>query len=1078
MSTGAFRIRTSSSLDALMGALADEVRRGPLPPLEDEVIVVQSQGMRRWVTLKLADALGCAASLRMPFPGSFSHRLAGQLAGTGGDPVEYEESLFGRAVMTWRLLGSIAEVAKGGRFPMLAAYLRDGDARKRYQLCARIANLFDDYQVYRPDVLLRWEAGQLQAPPARHEEWQAELWRRLCRDAPEPHLARRFETLIAELGARRAAPAGLPRRLAVFGVNTLPPEFLRLLVALARFIPVTLYLVTPGDPAAEESAQNPLMASMGQQGMEFLSLIRSAGGPEARWEAAPAERPPADSLLHRVQLDVLSGRGAEAPAARAPVAAEDDSLRVHVCHSPQREMEALRDQLLAAFAADATLRPQDVLVMLTDVAAYAPYIRSVFGVRQEGMPALPYHIADQPLGREEPMAESFLQLLRLADSRWTCTEVLELLERAAVRRAAGLSESDLPAVHTWVRKTNIRWGVDGRQRQECFDLPEGEANTWRAGLDRLLMGYGVGEREELVAGVLPYGDATSGRSAALGRLADWLDRLSARLRDLRRPRPLADWSKALAGVAEDFLLPADEADQETLLFLTRAFAGLATLQERSGFTGAVELPVLLEHLGELLADDGFGHGFISGGITFCAMKPMRTIPFAVIAIGGLNHDAFPRRDRTPAFDLQRQRRVGDRSLRGDDRQLFLESLLAARRRLILSYVGRSQKDNSVRAPSVCLSELLDYLGDRFAAAGGGDLIDQVTVVHRLQPFSPAYYDGSDARLFSFSRENCAAAQVPRETERTAAPFIAAPLELPEEPLRLELHDLVSFWINPSRRFCRQTLDLRLHDEEEAFEEVEPLAVDGLCRYNTSDWMVRRRLAGPADLEAEHEILSARCDLPPERLCSACHRQLVTNVEEFLESLGRPAFRDPVLMPPIAGKGWVLMGQLEGLTPDGCCQYRCTDRKPKDLIRAWVNHVALNAVRGAADPCQTRLVYRNGVWRLAPVDNPMRRLEALVEGYRRGLRAPLLFFEQSSHAFAERERAFRMKQPVKTPASVEALKKWAGPRLEEQGEPGDYADPYVALCFRGRDPLREQEKAFQEEARSFWEPLFEHLKEER
>ncbi len=1082
------RIVTSHRLDALLRALADALAAAPLPPLAREVVVVQSQGMRRWVTLQLADRLGCAASLYMPFPGAFGHRLAeaADAAPHPAPPGGYEDSPFGRDALTWRIDDALDALLPLKGFAPLRAYLADGDARKRHQLCARVANLFDDYQIYRPDLLLAWEAGK---DPVKCDDaaWQAELWRRLTREAPADHLARRFERLIESLETCAAPPKGLPPRLAVFGVTTLPPVFIRLLRGLARFVEVSLYVVAAnnGRPTTDDAiggGANPLVASMGGQGQTFLDLLRENFGAEATWDPIAAAPPPRDSLLHRLQADALAGLDrtfvAAPPAAppgrtatdTASPTAADDSLTVHICHSPLREMEVLRDQLLAAFAADPELRPHDILVMTPDVATYAPYARSVFGVDHPPAPRLPVRVADRRVAHELPLTEVFCRALTLARGRVTATEVLDLLECPAVQRRAGFTESDLPVLAQWVADANIRWGVDAAARR-AEGLPPESANTWRAGFERLLLGYAVGPCDDLVAGTLPLGSATAGRADLLGRFVDWCERLFRCAGNLRRERPLREWAADLNAWPDQFLEARDDEERDAIARIRGELRRLDTLALAAAHNRPVPLDVLCDHFEHAFADDGFGTGFISGAITFCAMKPMRTIPFKIIAVCGLGHDAFPRRDRPPAFDLQaRAPRPGDRSLRADDRQLFLETFLAAGRRLIVTYVGASQKDNSERPPSVCLAELLDAV----ERAYGPETRRTVLLRHPLQPFSAAYYNGRDARLFSYSAENCRAGRAAGGARHAQLPFITRPFPIPEGRLTVSAADLARAWLRPCRLFCERTLDLRFPADDAAeVENVEPLALDNLTRTRVADWLLARRLAGAT--EDETTLLAARGDLPPGRLGRALRSEIERQVGPVLDRL-----RDAQFLPPaelsVQGVDWTLTGRIEGLTDRARLQYRCAAIKPKDLARAWTAHLLLNAAaeEGAALPRVTRLIGTDGERRFGPVARPRKLLDALLAGYRRALAEPLPLFEEAGYAFAARlHDPKRSDDPVAT-AWKEAYAAWFGDDF--RNTPGDRDDPFVALCFRGGDPFRDRRGDFESLARAFWAPLMDHVEE--
>jgi exodeoxyribonuclease V gamma subunit len=499
-------------------------------------------------------------------------------------------------------------------------------------------------------------------------------------------------------------------------------------------------------------------------------------------------------------------------------------------------------------------------------------------------------------------------------------------------------------------------------------------------------------------------------------------------------------------------------------------AGLAEAQEYAGLGSDLPLAVVRDHLEAVFRDDGFGSGFISGAVTFCALKPMRTIPFRVIAIAGLDSDSFPRQDRPPTFDLQAaDRRPGDRSLRVDDRQLFLECLLAAGDRLWISYVGRSAKDNSELAPSVCLSELLDCLDQGFRSPDAAAARQTVTVEHRLQPFSPAYYDGSDPRLFSYAAHNCP----PPPDAARHGPTRFAPQLLPETEgvLVLTLSDLVNFWVHPCRHFCQRVLGLTLREAEEETEDVEPLDVNNLQKYLVNDWLVARRLRGLGASDEEVEIVSAQGQLPPADLGRAWYRKVIADLTPFVEGVGGLRFRDPVAFD-LSGDDWRLSAEVSGLTDDARVQFRPADMKFKDQVRAWVTHVVLNAAAAANGlPRLTRLLAKDKEGHFRPLDDPRRVLDGLIADYREGQRAPAALFERSSPAFVRALSRHEGDEDGASTAHKAAAAGWY-PNRFRPGE-GDADDPYVALCFRGVMPLNDMREAFERWARRLWTPLLGH-----
>lgn len=1061
---------TSDSPAILVDRLATDLGREPLPPFEDELIVVSTYGIRRWVKQELAKRHGCAASLQLDFTGKFCRDVARLVTGDEGavDP------RFTREAMTWRILDLLdAGTADDPNYAALQRFLSDDDARKRFGLASRLAMCLDDYQLYRPDVLLRWEATEPTDADATHERWQHALWRHLCADsAPSSTFATWVDAAVARFESDEQAPEGLPRRVSVFGLSAMAPHVVRLLRAIARFVPVRVYVVAPSQSTwRAESAANPLFAAFGGSIREMIGQL----GGDITLEEHASPPSPRTTCLGQIRDDVRQGvRRCSEAGMEPPVTldAADDSLTIHVCHSPMRELEVLRDQLYAAFAADPTLRPHDVLVLIPDPEEYAPFVEAVFDVGERELPHIPHRVADRPFTHDSSLAAAMLRMLQLAGARWTVPEIVELLDIGAVRRAAGISDRGAQAILQWVDETRIRWGRDGAMK-ELFGLPAIDANTWRAGIDRLLMGYATGRADDVVAGILPHAGDTVGDPDALGAFAHWLDRLFETLDGWRAAKSLGDWRIALRDAVTAFIAPDGDDEERAHATLLRAIDSLAEAEMNGGYRRALELSVVRDWIERSLTDENMTGGFLIGGMVIAALKPMRTIPFRIVAILGLGDDAFPRTDRRPAYDLLAQPRPGDHDRRAQDRQLFFDTIMSASDRLILSYVGRSARDNSDRAPSVVLTELLDIVDASFTCAEGR-ASGAITVMHHLQPFSPAYYGaGKDRRYFSYSHANARATAVTLRDRTGTKPFVVDALPAPAEVERLDipLLALIECWSNPSEFFCRRVLDLRLQDEEDEASDCEPMVVDGLERYKVKDEIVRRHLAGDRspDRERRRALIDGR--LPPGQLAGFWFDRIATELAPFLEAVGDVRYAEPTIVD-IAGPTWRITGRIDRLTETGRVEVRPAKRKVKDVVRAWITHLALCASAGGTETTLLTIDWRT---RIACVPNAIALLDELVAGYREALRAPLPVFEGASWAYADRISAIERGANVRTSPIDHARSAFD---VNDRGDysRGDRSDPYVALCWRGCDPLAEAFEDFDRHSRTLWNPVFQHLSE--
>ena len=747
----------ANQLESLLEVADFWLDRFPLSPLQNEVFLVSNNGMAQWLAQQLAlkSAQGVAAGLDLCLPSTFIWSVYREVLGARIP----RQQLLAKAPLTWRLYRMLPQLMQQPEFADLSRFLADDmRERKRYQLAEKLADLFDQYQVYRSDWLVDWAEGrdrlldglgQPQPLPAS-QHWQARLWRAVLNDLGDTDLtvASRASVHAEFMAHVDQLQPRLPPRIIVFGISSLPQQFIEVLVKIARYSQVILFVHNPcrhywadiiedktllkvesrrfarktdwpSDLAPEALHQyaNPLLAAWGKQGRDYLRLLdqfddlsryRNWPWPEDRIDVfSDYGETGQRSLLQQLQQDILDLQ--PLPPTPLCLAPNDASVQFHIAHSRQREVEILHDQLLAWFNAGVGLQARDVIVMVPDINAYAPHIRAVFDQYDRQDPRhIPFSLADQQQRGVNPLLNALETLLGLPDSRFAVSECLGLLEVAALRKRFDIDEALLPLIKRWIHESGIRWGLDEQQRQHTVAMPAGiQANTWEFGLQRLLLGFAVAEGD-LFADIAPYPAVSGLESQHLGSLAALVQSLRHYAELLAHSYPLDYWLTLLPSLLADFFIASDDSERQTLEKLQQALlqwqdtAGLAEL----GDAALIPVTVVREVWLTALDQTHLQQRFLSGRVNFCTLMPMRAIPFRRICLLGLNDGEYPRSQPVPGFDLLALPglyRQGDRSRRQDDQYLFLEAVLSARELLYISWIGHSIRDNSELPPSVLVS---------------------------------------------------------------------------------------------------------------------------------------------------------------------------------------------------------------------------------------------------------------------------------------------------------------------------------------------------------------------------------------
>ena len=532
-------LRTGNRLETLLEELVTVVGK-PLPSvLQSETIVVQSLGMARWLSLELAKQQGICANVRFPFPQKFLSEVFRVAL-----PDTPESKDFDRPMMTWRLMNVLSKMSTRTGFEAVRNYVSsERPELKRYQLASKITDTFSQYLAFRPQMILNWEAGQ-------ENHWQAILWRELTSQTQDLHQAALGRKLAKRLQHNGTALKQLPPRVSVFGISTLPKFYLGLMEALAEHIEVHLFVMEPTPQwwqdivSAREEGKvlrkqpnrtaedlhlergNTLLASMGKLGRDFLGFVADLDSAIHREFFV---EPAGGTMLTSIQKEIFQLRD---PGQQVPMFRHDRSIQVHSCHSEMREVEVLHDQLLALLSDNPGLQPQDIVVMMPDVAAYASLIEAVFDTPEIQNQRIPYSIADRTARLENGIIDTFLTILEMGGGRFGASSLLNILESPAVQRRFQLTQTDLETIRVWIEKVAIRWGIDAAHREK-LGLPAFAQNTWREGLDRLLLGYALpGGNRQLFKNILPCDEVEGSLAETLGNFIEFTSRVFETTKEL------------------------------------------------------------------------------------------------------------------------------------------------------------------------------------------------------------------------------------------------------------------------------------------------------------------------------------------------------------------------------------------------------------------------------------------------------------------------------------------------------------------------------------------------------------------
>ncbi|SOD73496.1 DNA helicase/exodeoxyribonuclease V gamma subunit [Jatrophihabitans sp. GAS493] len=1093
-------IHRSETADPLVAALGRVLAQTCGDPFGTEVVAVPSKGVERWLAQQLSHVLGAEAGdgvcANVLFP-SYARILDEAAAAASSDYADSVEA-WSAERSVWPLMRVIDECAPSEPWcRVLAAHLGldgSGDKGRRFAVAGKLARHFEAYGRSRPAMLRSWHDGsddQGDGTPLPEDlAWQPELWRHMREAIGHPSPAELLDHACEQL---RRTDSDLPDRFSIFGPTRISPSRVQVLAALAEQHEIHLWLhhpspalwdkvatanIEPRRRALDTLVRNPLLASMSRDVRELQQLLQMAV-PEAAHEHHPIGERPA-TLLRRLQTELADDT---VPRERTAIEPDDDSLTIHACHGPARQVEVVREAILQLLADDNTLEPRDVLIMCPDVEAFAPLVAASFGMADEpgGHPAagLRVKLADRSLRQANPLLSLLSQLLELAASRVTATQLLDLAGASPVRKLFGFDDDDIERLRDWTVAANARWGLDADHRAD-YGLGNLRQGTWHDAVDRLLLGVAMEEGEQWLADALPLDDVDSGDIDLAGRFAELVDRIDAAVRTINEQRPVPEWTALLGDLVMSLGEPLEPWQA---MQLRRELDAVA---EAAGDTdvrlGRTDVTVLLQ---TRLVGRPTRASFRTGTLTVCTLVPMRSVPHRVVCLLGMDDGAFPRQGVADGDDLlAREPRTGERDVRSEDRQLFLDAVCAAQKHLIIAYTGADPRNGAKVPPCVPLGELLDAVDATAQAPGGGHARSHVVVRHPLQPFDRRNF--LPAQLgplgpFSFDPSGLAGARAAASPRHQVPPLVSAPLGDPPPSDNVGLDDLVRFLQHPAKAFLRQRLDVSTATPDDDPDDALTVELDGLQGWAIGERVLQRCMSGTTQRTAA-QLERLRGDLPPGPLGNRALRVIGGRVDALLhasEIERRVEARSLEIAVPLSN-GRTLSGTVNGVRDHAILTTTYSSLGAKHRLTAWVRYLAVVAMTG--DTGYRAIAVgrdRDGARRsiLHGIDAPLARrvLEGLVGVRDAGLREPLPLALETSAIYAAR----RHRNVSAANALANAEQKWEADRFRPERD-----DPEHVLVFGAGAPLTrltaaapnagegypDEPTRFGALARLVWEPL--------
>jgi exodeoxyribonuclease V gamma subunit len=964
-----------------------------MDPFKPVYIVTQTEGMNVWLKTKLAEQLDITANIIFINPNDLVTRVNKII---GGEAFE----TFPKESVSWvlyELLSSDDFLQKYGNEPVTGYYLignvndKRFDDAKRYALAAQLSDLYDQYQIYRHQMIQDWNERQNPTPCFQEYLWIA-LKAKLGDKLQDKTIARK--NIIDQFNHENKEQWELVKNefnvLYFFGLSIFTPFHFDIFQGLSQYMDLVFYLLNPSpeeywyedkserivnnwkakNPNAIINQGNDILTNWGKviQDTFYLFFDRDENINNYTSEVVPVSN---KKLLGKLQNDILTN-SIEKNKIFKETDLSDKSLQIHSSYNKAREVEALYNAILNIVENDNTITGKDIVVTC-DIDEYASYISAIFDTAPK---KFKYTIADSVYLQGDSPLKALESLLNLSESNFNAETLLQLLDFSCIKKKFGIQNSELIALI--VEKSLFRFGIEGSAEDDSnlFSL--------KNSIRKIVLGISLkiqGKYKELYPlDIIEGFDSEEALKFCVfaDALVDMLEKRGDGFKTLQ------EWTEYVDEITQDILFLDNEEDEKELRhqsIIVRQLGNFYLVSDAKYCSEKIKWNIFVNSFLDLLGKDRRTKRYVSNGITFCSHIPMRSLPYKVVCMLGLDFDKFPRKDRKLSFSKISGTERGDRSVRENDKHLFLESLMSAKEYFYLSYIGNSSKDNTNIPASVLVEELITYIADRCER---NDIAQKLITRHPLYAYSKKY-NIDNPNLVSYLIDT-KSQQIPMKLP-TDEGIVAAGSAIgnAEEVEVINLDDLINFFKNPIKYYYNKVLKIYYENQDALVPMTEMFEMDKL-----EEWGLKDRLMNLRNIdEANIRDLIIKGELPSKNMGEAYFNHYILKIAGLHSTYWQLRGTSPEGIDPEQfglyknslriDSGLILEGELDNLFNNHLLGYSLSSnpRSRKNLIGLYIQFLFLKALDIDVSATFIKIHSKRKIVEIFTSSNELKSSEALL-----------------------------------------------------------------------------------------------------
>jgi exodeoxyribonuclease V gamma subunit len=854
---------------------------------------------------------------------------------------------------------------------------------EEFKYFQKISKIFYEYLIYRPKWILNWECKRKEKKKYNKKYYiQKKIWKKIIQlKKKKYHYVDLFNNFFIKNFEKKYIYKNLPSKIFIINPFNFTISNFKILKKISKKIEIYIFLCVPFNIKYSTNKKYwekySILSNWTKKKIEIIKYIYSLTKKRKYFFIKKEE----NNLLNKLKNNFLLLKDNINKKNKEKIKIQDDSISIHECNNYLREIEILHENILHILNNNKKIQPKNIIIKTNNIKNYIPYIKSIFKNNVQNI-NIPYSI-NKPLSKKNPIIYVFNKILSLPYSKFKNKNVLDFLNFKFISKKFKISHKELKKIIEWTKETNIRWGINSKHKKKIKIYPT-EENTWKYGIKKIILGYGVQKNIKNLKKIQPYSIYEKNHIKLLEKLIYFINTLIKWNKKLSKKKKIKTWKKNLKKIIKDFFYLNKKNKKICKIIKTQWMIIIKEIKQ-SSYKKKISVKIFKYYLNSKLKKIYFYKKFNENCVTFTNFNFLRTVNFKITYCLGMNNN-FPKKNIKNSENLiNKYKKFGDFNKKIENYFIFFELISFTTKKFYISYINDSPNKIEKQEKSYVIQKIKKYIENNFYSKK--NILDNILYVHPKTNFEEK----------NFSKNICNSFQKMWILKKNS---FYQKKNIKKIPLlykikKINIKKLILFWSNPINYYFNKTLNIYFLNKNYINYNQEPFILD-----TKNNYLLEKKIFQYIYLKKNLSILYEKIKytgiFPHKNFRKILLKNKINKIKNFykkIKNLKTKFFKKNFSLKINKFK---IYGMLKNLSSNRLFQFKTCSLNYYDKISLWLKHLVYCSIGGEKSTYIG--INKTFSFKKLSCKKAKKNLLKYIFGYVQGLKKPIILTKTGLHWF--------------------------------------------------------------------------------